>query len=87
MSVTCVFLFLFVNLFCFADGVFGILFGRWLKRDQEQAYSGAIKIGFGFLVAFMVVRYLDGFGNILPRMGNSWIDFLNLVKYNIFVVT
>jgi uncharacterized membrane protein len=61
--------------------VFGILFGRWLKRDQEQAYSGAIKIGLGFLVAFMVVRYLDGFGNILPRMGNTWIDYLNLVKY------
>jgi len=61
--------------------VFGILFGRWLKRDQKQAYSGAIKIGLGFLLAFVVVRYLDGFGNILPRMGNSWIDFLNLVKY------
>jgi len=29
----------------------------------------------------MVVRYLDGFGNILPRMGNTWIDYLNLVKY------
>ena len=60
---------------------FGILFGHWLKRDQKQAYSGAIKIGLGFLLAFVVVRYLDGFGNILPRMGNSWIDFLNLVKY------
>ena len=61
--------------------VFGILFGYWLKRDQKQAYDGAIKIGLGFLLAFVVVRYLDGFGNILPRMGNSWIDFLNLVKY------
>jgi uncharacterized membrane protein len=61
--------------------VFGLLFGRWLIRDQKQAYSGAIKIGFGFLLAFLVVRYLDGFGNILPRMGNTWIDFLNLVKY------
>jgi uncharacterized membrane protein len=28
-----------------------------------------------------VMRYLDGFGNIRPRMGNSWIDFLNPVKY------
>ena len=61
--------------------VFGILFGGWLKRDQNQAYSGAIKIGLGFLLAFLVVRYLDGFGNILPRMGNTWIDYLNLVKY------
>lgn len=61
--------------------VFGILFGHWLKRDQEQAYSGGLKIGFGFLLAFLVIRYLDGFGNILPRMGNTWIDFLNMVKY------
>jgi hypothetical protein len=28
-----------------------------------------------------VIRYLDGFGNIRPRMGNTWIDFLNVVKY------
>ena len=61
--------------------VFGILFGKWIQKDQEQAYSGAFKIGLGFLLAFVVIRYLDGFGNILPRMGNTWIDFLNLVKY------
>lgn len=61
--------------------VFGILFGNWLKRDQKQAYRGAMIIGGAFLLAFLVVRYLDGFGNILPRMGNTWIDFLNLVKY------
>ena len=61
--------------------VFGILFGRWLIRDQQQAYGGAISIGLGFLLGFLIIRYLDGFGNILPRMGNSWIDFLNVVKY------
>jgi uncharacterized membrane protein len=61
--------------------VLGILFGRWLLKDQQQAYSAAWKIGLGFLSAFLVIRYLDGFGNILPRMGNTWIDFLNLVKY------
>jgi uncharacterized membrane protein len=61
--------------------VFGILFGKWILKDQKQAYSGAFKIGLGFLLAFIVIRYLDGFGNILPRMGNTWIDFLNLVKY------
>jgi uncharacterized membrane protein len=61
--------------------VFGILFGHWLRRDQEKAYNGALIIGLGSLLAFLLVRYLDGFGNILPRMGNSWIDFLNVVKY------
>jgi uncharacterized membrane protein len=61
--------------------VFGILFGQWILKDQKQAYGNAIKIGTGFLLAFLLIRYLDGFGNILPRMGNTWIDFLNLVKY------
>jgi len=61
--------------------VFGILFGHWIRRDQKQAYSSAWKIGIGLLLAFLVIRWLDGFGNILPRMGNTWIDYLNLVKY------
>ena len=61
--------------------VFGILFGNWLLKDQEKAYNGAATIGAVFLLAFLIIRYLDGYGNILPRMGNTWIDFLNLVKY------
>lgn len=60
---------------------FGILFGHWIRKDQQQAYSAAWKIGLGFLLAFVIIRYLDGFGNIQPRIGNTWIDFLNLVKY------
>jgi uncharacterized membrane protein len=61
--------------------VFGILFGRWLIRDQQQAYQAALFLGGGFLAAFLLVRYLDGFGNILPRVGDTWIDFLNVIKY------
>lgn len=61
--------------------VFGILFGHWLIRDQQQAYRGGMIIGLGFTAGFLVIRYLDGFGNILPRPGNSWIDFLNVIKY------
>ncbi len=61
--------------------VFGILFGRWVIKDQKQAFSWAWKIGLTCLLSFIVIRTIDGFGNILPRMGNTWIDFLNLVKY------
>lgn len=61
--------------------IFGMLFGRWLIKDQEQAYNSAMIIGSGLLAAFIVIRSLDGYGNILPRMGNTWIDYLNLVKY------
>ena len=61
--------------------VFGILFGNWLAQDPRKAFSRAWKLGLAFLLAFAVIRYFDGFGNIRPRMSNSWIDFLNPVKY------
>lgn len=60
---------------------FGMLFGHWLLEDARQAFDRAWKIGLALLVAFVAVRYVDGFGNIRPRAGNSWIDFLNVVKY------
>ncbi len=61
--------------------VFGIWFGNWLVADAKQAFARAWIIGAIFLLAFVAIRYLDGFGNIRPRMGDSWIDFLNVVKY------
>lgn len=61
--------------------VFGIAIGGWLARDPLKAYSRAWKFGLSFLVAFVIVRYLDGFGNIRPRMGDTWMDFLTPVKY------
>jgi len=60
---------------------FGMVFGHWLVDDPRKAFSRAWKLGVAFLLAFVVVRYSDGFGNIRPRMSNSWIDFLNPVKY------
>jgi uncharacterized membrane protein len=61
--------------------VFGMFFGHWLVQDPRKAFSRAWKLGIAFLLAFAVVRYLDGFGNIRPRMGNSWMDLLTPVKY------
>ena len=60
---------------------FGMLLGNWLAQDPRRAYSRAWKLGTGLLAAFLLIRFFDGFGNIRPRMGNSWIDFLNPVKY------
>ncbi len=60
---------------------FGILFGHWLVEDSRRTYRLALWLGVIFLVAFVVIRYLDGFGNVRPKMGDSWIDFLNVVKY------
>lgn len=61
--------------------VFGIWFGNWLVADSKQAFARAWTLGGIFLLTFIVIRYLDGFGNIRPRVDDTWIDFLNVVKY------
>jgi uncharacterized membrane protein len=60
---------------------FGVLFGRWLNKDPRTGLNRALYLGGAFLLAFAGIRFLDGFGNIRPRMGNSWTDWLNPVKY------
>ncbi|MEJ2708971.1 MAG: heparan-alpha-glucosaminide N-acetyltransferase domain-containing protein [Anaerolineales bacterium] len=61
--------------------VFGLLFGRWLAEDPHTAYRRAWKLGLTFLITFLVVRTIDSFGNIRPRLSDGWMDFLNPVKY------
>jgi len=61
--------------------VFGLLFGRWLLANEKDAYQKGLWIGIALLVLFVIIRYFDGFGNIRPRAGDTWIDFLNVVKY------
>lgn len=60
---------------------FGLAYGHWLANDPQRAYRRAWKLGAMFLAALIVVRALDGYGNLRPRMGDTWIDFLNVVKY------
>jgi uncharacterized membrane protein len=60
---------------------FGMAFGHWLIDDARGAFQRALKLGAIFIFAFVVLRALDGFGNIRARAGNTWIDFLNVVKY------
>ena len=62
-------------------GLWGMLFGHWLLADQKKAYQKGLWIGIVLLVLFVILRAADGFGNIRPRAGNTWIDFLNVVKY------
>ncbi len=61
--------------------IFGQAFGHWLAADASLAYRRALLLGSVFLLAFVALRALNGFGNIRPRAGNTWIDFLNVVKY------
>jgi uncharacterized membrane protein len=60
---------------------FGMILGHWLVEDRRKAFDRAWKLGLAFLANFVVLRCLNGFGNVRPRIGNTWIDFLNVVKY------
>jgi uncharacterized membrane protein len=61
--------------------VFGLVFGSWVVKDPKMAFKRALQLGAAFLALFVVIRAFDGFGNIRPRMGNTWMDFLGVVKY------
>ncbi len=60
---------------------FGMLYAYWLITNPEKAYQKGLILGLIFLIAFLLIRSLNGFGNIRPLPGSTWIDFLNLVKY------
>jgi uncharacterized membrane protein len=61
--------------------VFGLAFGQWLVQDREKTFRLAVVMGLGSLAVFIVLRGLNGFGNLRPVPGNGWMNFLNPVKY------
>ena len=61
--------------------VLGLAGGRWLAEDPDVTLRRAWLPGAACLLAFVALRWLDGFGNIRPRAGDTWIDWLNVVKY------
>ena len=60
---------------------FGMAFGYWLLENPRRAYRRALLLGGAFLLGFVLLRTLDGFGNLRPRLGDTWMDFLTVVKY------
>lgn len=60
---------------------FGIVFGNWLASDRVKTIKLALPIGSTFLLFFVILRSIGGFGNIRTQVGERWIDFLNVVKY------
>jgi uncharacterized membrane protein len=61
--------------------VLGMALGQGLFENRRKAERWMWILGVALLAAFVVVRVLDGFGNIRPRAGDTWIDWLNVVKY------
>ncbi len=60
---------------------FGMVFGHWLLYAEDRTYRNGGLMGVGALGLFLLLRLLDGFGNIRPPIGNDWISYLNVVKY------
>lgn len=60
---------------------FGMTFGKWFEVSPENAYRRALYFGVTFLVVYIPLRALNGFGNIRAQVGTGWIAFLNNVKY------
>lgn len=61
--------------------IFGMAFGLWLANDPQRAFGLALKLGVSFLLAFAALRYVDGFANLRPRLGDTWMGVLTVVKY------
>lgn len=59
----------------------GIVFGRRLIEKPETTLRATTWFGLAALALFVFLRIFGGYGNIRASAGDSWIDFLNLVKY------
>ncbi|MBI3784719.1 MAG: DUF1624 domain-containing protein [Deltaproteobacteria bacterium] len=58
----------------------GIVFGRALA-DGKRLAPQALAWGAVFLILFVMVRSVGGFGNIHVPVPEGWIGFLNVTKY------
>lgn len=61
--------------------MFGMAFGKWFGANPENSYRRALYFGVAFLLVYVPLRVLNGFGNIRAQVGSDWIAFLNNVKY------
>jgi len=63
----------------------GWAFGNFLESktiEQVRAMRTPLLLtGIGGILTFFVVRYFNGYGNLIPRMGNTLVDWLYVSKY------
>ena len=63
----------------------GWAFGNFLedknKEDIMKLRNPLLLTGVFSIVLFIIVRYLNGYGNLVPRMGNTLINWLYVSKY------
>ncbi len=58
----------------------GLVYGRMLQQFADRTVRVTFWAGIGLLVLFMIIRVLEGFGN-LNTVPPGWMGFLNVVKY------
>jgi uncharacterized membrane protein len=61
--------------------IFGLIFGKWLLHNKSQAYRWSFILGGIFLLVFIVLRTIGGFGNTHPPVNSSLVSYLNITKY------
>jgi uncharacterized membrane protein len=59
----------------------GVVFGHVLASDPQRARTLAVRFGVASLAGFLILRALNGFGNVRARQTDDVIGFLNVVKY------
>jgi len=68
-------------------GVMGLgwSLGNYLQGKTQEQIMGLKRplamTGLASLLAFVVVRWFNGYGNLVPRMGNTLMDWLYVSKY------
>lgn len=60
---------------------FGNMLESKTREDTRKLRNPLYITGVASIITFFVVRYLNGYGNLLPRMGNSLVDWLYVSKY------
>ena len=61
--------------------ILGLIFGKWVQVDSKKAYQRGAWLGLAFLLTFVVLRTINGFGTIRLLNFDSWMEFFYLVKY------
>ena len=58
----------------------GVVFGKSLKLNAQQSFRYLLMGGTAFLILFLLIRWVGGFGNLQP-VEDGWMVFLNVTKY------
>lgn len=64
----------------------GYAAGGWMRGDASRRRRLFVRIGLALIAAFLVVRFVDGFGNVhsfwrQAEAGPAWMAFLRCEKY------